>query len=57
MQVYFGCLSVLVAEYALDHTDGYAEVIQYRTPFKKVYYGTVQDFGGYLRGFSRKIGK
>ena len=23
----------------------------YRTPFKKIYYGTVKDFGGYLRGF------
>ena len=23
----------------------------YRTPFKKVYYGTVKDFGEYLRGF------
>ena len=23
----------------------------YRTPFKKIYYGTVKDFGEYLRGF------
>jgi len=26
----------------------------YRTPFKKIYYGTVKDFEGYLRGFLRR---
>lgn len=27
---------------------------KYRTPFKKIYYGTVEGFGGYLRGFLKQ---
>lgn len=29
----------------------------YRTPFKKIYYGTVRDFSGYLKGFLRRMRK
>jgi len=29
----------------------------YRTPFKKIYYGTVQEFKGYLKDFLNKIAK
>jgi len=27
----------------------------YRTPFKKIYYGTVKDFGDYLKGFLKGV--
>ena len=57
--------NILVAEYGLEWqekiivfhvkeiTKGNWE--NYRTPFKKIYYGTVKDFGDYLRGFLKKI--
>ena len=58
---------ILVAEYGLDWDDKiivfHVKNIQkpgwqaYRTPFKKVYYGTVRDFGDYLRGYLERIRK
>lgn len=58
---------ILVAEYGLDWNDKiivfHVKEIQkpgwpgYRTPFKKVYYGTVRDFGDYLRGYLERIRK
>jgi hypothetical protein len=58
---------ILVAEYGLDWNDKiivfHVKEIQrgswenYRTPFKKVYYGTVRDLGEYLRGYLDRIGK
>lgn len=59
--------AILVAEYGLDWDDKiivfHVKEIQrgswenYRTPFKKVYYGTIRDFKGYLKGFLERIGK
>ena len=57
---------ILVAEYDLNwddkiivfHTkeiDYFKGWRNYRTPFKKVYYGTVRDFGAYLRDFLHRI--
>ncbi len=56
---------ILVSEYGLSWDDKiivfHVKEIKkgswenYRTPFKKIYYGTVRDFGGYLRRFLDKI--
>jgi hypothetical protein len=56
---------ILVSEYGLSWGDKiivfHTKQVEreswrnYRTPFKKVYYGTVKDFGPYLRSFLQSI--
>ena len=59
---------ILVAEYNLKWDDKIIvfhtkeiEIFKgwrnYRTPFKKVYYGTVRDFSTYLKNFLHKIAR
>lgn len=59
---------ILVAEYDLEWDDkiivfhmkeieNFRGWRNYRTPFKKVYYGTVRDFSTYLKDFLEQIKK
>ena len=57
---------ILIAEYGLKWDDKiivfHTKEVEYfkgwrnyRTPFKKVYYGTVRDFGQYLKNFLDRV--